>query len=339
MLTAVRSNLAYWSARPAAALRRESSNLHHAVSYGLRLQPAQAAKLLSHSFDAARTQPAVWLPLYASAVQRKALPSKLLGALLYQQAVLLWQHGQTTEALAAFQRSRRHAQRHRLAALHLQSLIGLCLAYTQQSAKAEQTARSLLAALNKGRAKPGLRAQAHAALGTVAYFAQQHTRAAQHFAAALELTPAGLAAGQLHILSGLCAHALGEVDPALAHYNAAARSLAQFGASSTQLARVELLRATSHYHKSTRGQQVRLQAAMAALQRAAELLNQAGLDESGGRAELENLLGRTYTRSGDVARGIRYLNSALALSQGGGDPRLAADIFTALQELENKNPA
>ncbi len=339
LLAAVRSNLAYWAAQPAGVQRSEASNLHNAVHYGLRLRPtrAQAARLLSHSFEAARTQPAAWLPLYARALQIK-LPSKWLGALLYQQAALLWQHGLSADAVRAFQRSQRYAQRHRLAGLHIQSLIGLCLAHTQQPAKAQQAARSLQAALNRGRTKPSLRAQAYAALGTVAYFAKRHSQAAQHFTAALELAPAGLAQGQLHILAGLCAHALGQTDTALAYYNAAARGL-QHAASPTQLARVELLRATAHYHKSTRGQQVRLQAAMAALQRAAELLNQAGVDVAGGRAQLESLLGRAYTRIGDVARGIRYLSSALELSQDSGDPRLAADIFAALQELENKNPA
>ncbi|UYN92888.1 MAG: hypothetical protein KIT70_05190 [Anaerolineales bacterium] len=339
LLAAVRSNLSYWAAQSAAMLRREGSNLHSAVHYGLRLPPAhtQAARLLSQSFAVAITQPAAWLPLYDHALRLKALPSKLLGSLLYQQAVLLWQHGLAAEAARGFERSQRHAQRHSLPALRIRSLIGLCLVHSQQPAKAERAARKLQALLSRTRTKPALRAQAYAALGTVAYFAKDHSQAAQHFTAALQHTPAGLAQGQLHMLAGLCAHALGETDAALRHYNAAARSLQQYGASAAQLARVELLRATAHYHKTARGQQVRLQPAIAALQRAAELLNQAETD-SRSRAQLENLLGRTYTRRGEVARGIQYLSSALELSEH-SDPSLAADVFAALQELETNNPA
>lgn len=339
LLAAVRSNLVYWAAQPAASLRRENSNLHSAVRYGLRLPSAdkQAARLLSQSFAVAITQPAVWLPLYGRALRLKALPSNLMGSLLHQHAVLLWQHGQAAQAARGFERSQRHAQRHSLPALQIRSLIGLCLVHSQQPAKAERAARKLQALLGRERTKPALRAQAYAALGTVAYFAKDHSQAAQHFTAALQHTPAGLAQGQLHMLAGLCAHALGETDAALRHYNAAARSLQQYGASAAQLARVELLRATAHYHKTARGQQVRLQPAIAALQRAAELLNQAETD-SRSRAQLENLLGRTYTRRGEVARGIQYLSSALELSEH-SDPSLAADVFAALQELETKNPA
>ncbi|QYK50824.1 MAG: hypothetical protein KF701_10565 [Anaerolineales bacterium] len=339
LLAAVGSNLAYWAAQPAAALRHETNNLHTAVSYGLRLRPTQtqAARLLSQSFEAARTQPAAWLPVYTQALQLKALPSSLRGGLLYQHAVVLWQHDQATEACQAFERSRRFAQRHGLAALHMRSLIGLCLAHSPQPAKANRAAQALQDLLPRTRSQPTLRAQASAALGTVAYFAKEHAQAAQHFAAALEYTPTSQAQGQLHILAGLCAHALADIDTAIAHYNAAARSLQQ-RASPAQMARVELLRATAHYDKRTRGQQVRLQPAIAALQRAAELLNQTEQDARS-RAQLESLLGRTYTRSGEVARGIRYLSSALELSESSGDRRLAADIFAALHELENKNPA
>lgn len=339
LLAAVRSNLAYWAAQPVAILRRESSNLHSAVQYGLRLPPAhtQAARLLSQSFSTAFTQPTAWLPLYARALRLKTLPSKLLGSLLYQHAVLLWQHGQTAEAARGFERSQRHAQRHSLPAIRISSLIGLCLVHSPQSAKAERAVKNLQTALGGTRINPILRAQAHAALGTAAYFAKDHRQAAQHFTAALQHTPAGLAQGQLHMLAGLCAHAMGESDTALHHYNAAARSLQRSGANAAQLARVELLRATAHYHKITRGQQVRLQPAIAALQRAAELLN-TNETNAPSRAQLESLLGRTYTRRGEVARGIQYLSSALELSEH-SDPSLAANIFAALHELETKDPA
>lgn len=339
LLVAVRSNLAYWSSQPAAILRRESSNLHSAVRYGLRLPSAhmQAARLLSQSFAVAITQPAAWLLLYDRALRLKALPSKLLGSLLYEHAVLLWQNGLLAEAAHGFEHSQRHAQRNSLAALRIRSLIGLCLVYSQHPAKAERAARNLRTTLGRTRTKSTLRAQAYAALGTAAYFARQHAQAAKHFEGALAHAHAGLAQAQLHILAGLCAHALGRTDAALNSYNAAARSLQQYGASATQLARVELLRATAHYHKSNRGQQVRLQPAIAALQRAADLLNQAETDPPS-RAQLESMLGRTYTRRGEVARGIQYLSSALELSEH-SDPSLAADVFAALQELETKNPA
>ncbi|UYN88995.1 MAG: hypothetical protein KIT08_07810 [Anaerolineales bacterium] len=339
LLAAVRSNLEYWAAQPAAKLRGEGSNLHNAIRYGFYLFPTrqQAARLLSQSFGIGLTQPTAWLPLYAAALRTKPLPSSLQAGLLYQQAVLLWQHGLIKDAARAFERSQQYAQHHRLSSVHIRSLIGLCLAYSQQPAKAERAAKRLQAALSRTRT-PTLRAQGYSALGTAAYFAGQHLQASQHIAAALQAAPPSLAQGQLHILAGLCAHALGQTDAALEHYNAAAHRLQQRGASPAQLARVELLRATAHYHKSTRGQHVRLQPAVAALQRAAELLNQ-GETDARSRAQLESLLGRAYTRRGEVAQGIRYLTSALELSADTNEPHLAADIFAALQELETKNPA
>jgi hypothetical protein len=81
-----------------------------------------------------------------------------------------------------------------------------------------------------------------------------------------------------------------------------------------------------------------MQPAIAALQRAAELLRSVEGDEATRRL-LESEIGKVYTRAGDVARGIEYLTSALELAEGAGDQRMAADLFASLQELANKNSA
>lgn len=337
-LEAIRNNLAFWAVQPISAQRNDANNVQQAIQHGLGTSSthASAARLLGSSFALAQAQPAHWLPLYALALRNKQLPSRLRAELHYQQAVLLWLTGDRAQAAGAFQRALRMARQYGHADLQARNLIGLCLVHSQDPVRADKAASQLSQLLPT--VPPGLQAHAHAALGYAAYFARQPHAAVQHFAAAIHAAPPSVARGQLHTLAGLSALAQDKPDEALEHYNAAALLLQRHQASASQLARLELLRATAHYHKTTRGQRVRLQPAIAALQRAAALLAHSHSDASS-RSHLESLLGRTYTRRGDVASGLRYLASALQLSEDAGEHAMAADIFAALQQLENKNPA
>ncbi|MCW5873050.1 MAG: hypothetical protein KIS88_00230 [Anaerolineales bacterium] len=342
-LEAIRNNLAFWAVQPISAQRNDANNVHQAIQHGLMLSStrasirASAARVLSQSFSLAQSQPGHWLPLYVLALRNKQLPSRLRAELHYQQAVLYWLLDDGTQAAQAFQRGLRLARQLALPTLQARNLIGLCLVHSQDPARASKTAQQLTQVLAATRHK-GLQAHAFAALGYVAYFARQYSTASEQLAAAIQAAPASLARGQLHTLAGLSALAEGQADAALRHYNAAALLLQRHQASASQLARLELLRATAHYHKSTRGQRVRLQPAIAALQRAAVWLAEGQVDAAS-RSQLESLLGRAYTRSGDVASGLRYLASALQLSEDAGEHNMAADIFAALQQLESKNPA
>lgn len=335
---AIRNNVAFWAVQPISAQGNDANNVHLAIQHGLRLSSTRtsAARLLGSSFSLAQAQPAHWLPLYALAMRNTQLPSRLRAELHYQHAALLWVAGNRPQAASAFQRALRMARQYGHPALQARNLIGLCLVHSQDPVRANKAASQLSQLLPS--IPPVLQAHTHAALGYVAYFARQHHAAALHFAAAIDAAPPSMARGQLHTLAGLNALAQNLPAAALKHYNAAALLLQRHQAGASQLARVELLRATAHYHKTTRGQRVRLQPAIAALQRAATLLAHSHSDASS-RSHLESLLGRAYTRSGDVASGLRYLASALQLSEDAGEHAMAADIFAALQQLENKNPA
>lgn len=339
-LTAIRNNLAFWAVQTAATRHTEAGNLHSAVQHGLQqvATRASAARLLTASFAVAQAQPADWLALYSLAQQNTQLPSRVRAELHYQHAVLHWLVGESALAAKGFQRTLRMARQFALPTMQAQALIGACMVHTQDPPRAHKAAQQLTQLLTSVSLPNRLRAQAQAALAAAAYFARQHPLASQHAAAALKGTPASIARGQLHILAGLSALAQEQVDAALEHYNAAAKLLQQHGASASQLAHLELLRATAHYHKTTRGQRVRVQPAIAALLRAAALLARSDTDATS-RTHLESLLGRAFTLSGDVASGLRYLASALQLSEDAGEHSMAADIFAALQQLENKNPA
>jgi len=339
-LAAIRNNLAFWAAQPVTIQQAEASNLQNAVQHGLQ-QPsvrAAAARLLAQSFGAAQAQPQTWLPHYARALRNKPLPTALRGELHYQQAVLYWRLGDLAHAVRGFQSSLRTARQLGQPSRQARSLIGLCVAQSREPVRAAKTAMQLEALLAASSLPQGLMGQAAAALGHAAYFAGDYAKATAQLAAALQAAGRSAARGQLHILAGLSALAQGDASAALRHYNAAAHTLQRQAARPSQLARVELLRAAAHYHKSSRGQRVRLQPAIAALQRAAALLTQSEVD-SASRAQLESLLGRAYTRRGDVASGLRYLASARQLSEEAGEQAMAANIFAALQQLENKNPA
>lgn len=335
---AVQANLAFWAAQPPRAWHNEAGNVHSAIHYGLRQARSRtaAARLLAQAFALALGQPAHWLPLLRRALADKQLPSSLRAELLYQCAALHWQLGQDTQAQRHFTQGARLAQQHGFSTVQARCLIGLCLAPHHSPARRQAHATQLLNLLKNAKLPATLAAPAYAALGSCAYLDKRYAAAAGYMHQALHAQPAA-GRGYLHALAGLCAHAQADLDTALQHYNAAAQHLGR-GQTPLALARIELLRATAHYHKSARGQQVRLQPAIAALLRAASLLHTHDANPQT-RAELEALLGRAYTRSGDVANGLRYLRSALALSQDGGQHALAADLLGALHALETKNPA
>lgn len=336
---AVQANLRFWSAQPQSALLNEGDNVLAAVRYGLQLPSTRtpAARLLVQSFQLAQRHAAAWRPRYQSALADSHLPLRLRSTLQYQLGVLHWLAGESALAASQFRRGLRFAQQHSLGSLVLRHHMGLCLCALMQPQASPPSASALRQAL-PGVRNPALQAQAWAMLGSLAFLQKDYARAAADLEAALHASPASLARGQLHILRGLCAQAQRQPQAALKQYNAAAQLLPRYHAPARLMARLELLRATAHYYQTSRGQQVRLQPAVAALLRAADWLSQAELPASA-RAEWEGWLGRVYTRRGEVAAGIRYLSSAVRLSEGAGDQRLAADALAALQQLENKNPA
>jgi tetratricopeptide (TPR) repeat protein len=339
---ATKDNLRFWSRELAKrkAKPSEAGNVIAAISFGQRLAHTRstAAKVLAAAFSSAlrREQNASWLQEYA-ALKPVTYPAKLGCQLEWQHGFLLRQAGDFGAAQAAFARCQQRARRNRLTLLGATAGIGGCLCALAagdlpKARKAAQHLKDKIASIRSRQAK----AQIYSTMGIAAFFERKYSEALVYFEQALEFADHRAIRAQLHMTSGLCQLGLQNADAALQASNQAAGYLRRSGTS--QMARLELLRAAAHYAKSNRGQQVRLQQASAALQRAAELLSETTSDPAA-RSLLEGYIGKVYTRAGDVARGIEYLTSALELAEGAGNQPLIADLFASLQELGNKNPA
>jgi tetratricopeptide (TPR) repeat protein len=340
---ATEDNLRFWSRELAKrkAKPSEAANVIAAISSGQRLAHTRstAAKVLAAAFSSAlhREQNASWLQEYA-VLKPATYPAKLGCQLEWQHGFLLWQAGDFGAAQAVFARCQQRARRNRLTLLGVTAGIGSCLCALAagdlpKARKAAQHLKDKIASIRSRQAK----AQIYSTMGIAVFFERKYSEALVYFEQALEFAVHRAIRAQLHMTSGLCQLGLQNADAALQASNQAAGYLQRSGTSS-QMARLELLRAAAHYAKSNRGQQVRLQQASAALQRAAELLSETTSDPAA-RSLLEGYIGKVYTRAGDVARGIEYLSSALELAEGAGNQPLIADLFASLQELGNKNPA
>jgi tetratricopeptide (TPR) repeat protein len=242
---------------------------------------------------------------------------------------LLWQAGEAAQALTYFSSC---ANGNKNVGLRFRASLGQALCYwangdtmklSAQLDRAFRLAGSLkLAAATRGRLD--------ALAGLAAFAARDFEAAAAHFRSALRRNPSQLGRAQLMLNLGMSLQAQGRRRVALQQYNQAAALLRAWP---RQLARIEILRASIHLQDRKLDATYRLKPAEAALMRAAELL-EANPPDTQARAILEAFMGRTYSRRGNIQRGLSYLNSALQLSQSATDEHLFADVFRTLAILE-----
>lgn len=273
-----------------------------------------------------------WIQYYQKATGIS--PSKMPSLLLFQTGSLYWSHGKNERAQSYFAKGFRLAKTKDLKAMNA---IGNFLCAWAEGKRIEINKQ--LVRLSKMIDAPGLsapiRARIHLVAGLAEFAANKYQNALVHFELALPGRHTRDERIQMLLAVGLCHQAQGRHKHTLKAYNRAAKLLQSMSGREKELARIEVLRASIHYQNRKSGASHRLKPALAALARAA---NTNQKDERFSRAILEEYIGKTYSRAGNIQRGIVYLNSALSLTKENEDQRLFTEIFKSLAKLEQKSP-
>lgn len=338
----VKRSIQYWTSyllsKPnPTALATDLGSIKSAIRYAQagKSSAAEATTLLMAVFPTVLSNGGRdWIQYYEKA--SRASSSNAQSLLLYQTGSLCWSHGKTEQAKPYFTKGFRLAKTKNIKAMNA---IGdfLCRWTEGKREEAEKPLVVLLKMIGAPGLSAPIRARIHHIAGLAEFVAKKYENALKHFELAVQVSQPR--DEQIHLLFsiGLCHQAQGRHKVALKAYTRAAKLLQNVTDRGKELARIEILRASIHYQKRKSGASHRLKPALAALSRAAEKM--AGGNERDSRAILEEYLGKTYSRTGDVQRGIVYLNSALSLSRESEDKRLFAEVFRSLAQLEQKSPA
>jgi tetratricopeptide (TPR) repeat protein len=240
---------------------------------------------------------------------------------------LHWQLEQTEDALAAFRKSLEIAERHDLHRVRIVAQLGICLSLwsAQDSERAWQESELAEKVLEDVAKEDPLRIRGSAILGIIAFAVKKYERAISFFQEALNRIPSEEVPirVQLELDLGLSLQAAGRMEDASKKYNSAAALLNSLPDSGKYLANIEILRATLHY------QEKKMDAALAALERAAKLLR-LDSDSLSTRALVEGQLGRVHFRAGETEKAIYFLGSAAKLWGQMGNSWMLADTLEAL---------
>lgn len=339
----IQNYLDYWLAfLQATHVRRKVTNdlesLNATIRFGQQERTTRllAAGLLALVFPYLLPNPdRSWLKLYEIAIRQTPKGSAKLALLHYQYACLKWQTGSYRGAVESFSRSSQLAKNKRM---FLLARTGLALSFwSLKDYKNAETQATRLIKLTARKAKlRHLNNQMHLLLGLLSFSSKRYAEALDNSKG----IPIAAAGNELktHVFLkiGLCYQAMGNLKRALIEYNRAAKATQLLPDNIKKLARIEILRASIHFQNRKSNVSFRLTPALAALSRAAEAFEG---DSSAARAVLENFMGRVYTRTGNIKRGLAYLNSALDLSEKAENSSLFADTFDAIGVVEQKRPS
>jgi tetratricopeptide (TPR) repeat protein len=335
----VSNGISYWqlSAKSGQITQEDLDSVQLALRYGEQdtATSIQSALLMSLFPNVLSAGDKTWASIYERTGTVNPSSSRFKSQLTLRAGVLHWKSGEIKKAEAQFAIAHRYSNSARSRAL---SEIGLFLC--EWNSGGRDKARRRLARLEKLAKLPDFpRSAASKVLllaASVAFARYDYRSAITGFQRGLQTAPGKYVAAQILLNIGLCEQALANHKKALKAYNRAAKLLQTIPNTDQELARLEILRAATHLRSRGSGQTYRLKPAMAALARAATISRE---ENQASRALIEEFMGKTYVRSGNIQRGLDYLNSALSLSENANEQTLFADIFESLTRIEQKSPA